>query len=127
MLEEEYGYKEMKHDAVCLKQSIEEFMVGQNLPKLNLKTYRWQLIRGTDKKWNADKLQKILGKGKFLRICKVEPDPQKIDNAVRKGDIDLKTIEPALDETPRKPYIKRYDNTEAKGEAEAERVKAAMK
>ena len=88
--------------------------------------YRWTLIAPVNRVWNADKLRTILGKAKYLKVVKMEPDPDKIDQLVREGKINLDDIEEALEDFPKKAYIKRYENSEAKGDAEAEKVKAAM-
>jgi hypothetical protein len=126
MMEDEYDYASMRKESVDLKLSLEAWMTDQNEQKLELDNYRWQLIKPESKRWNADKLRAVLGKAMFLKVCKVEPDPAKIDDLVRQGKIKLPDIEKALEFEPKKPYIKRYDNSDAKGDTEASKLKAAM-
>lgn len=125
-MEEEYGYSTARTEAVCLKQSLDMYMDDKNVKKLEMGDYRYTLIRGERKSWNADKLRAIVGKAMFLKISNVTPDPQKIDDMVRQGKLDDKVIGKALDFTPIKAHTKRFENSEAKGDTEAERVKDAM-
>jgi hypothetical protein len=125
-MEEEFGFQTVRAEAIALQQSIKEYMVSSGTDKLDMKKFRWQVVRGSRKSWNSDKLRTILGKARYLKVCDVTPSPEKIDNLVREGKIDIRDIDPALDIEPNAPYIKRYENSDAKGKEEADRVKAAM-
>jgi hypothetical protein len=126
IMEEEYDYKAMRNESTALKFAIEEFMAKSDRPKLEMSGYRWQLIKSANRVWNPDKLRAALGKAKFLKVCSVTPDPDKIDDLVRKGTINLEDIEDALEEFPKKSYIKRFEDSDKKADEEAERVRAAM-
>lgn len=125
-MEEEYDFQSMRKEAIELHRALTVFMDDKSVDKLDLGTYRYQIIRGVTRKWNVDKLKAAVGKGKLLRVCKLVVDPDKIDDMVRQGKLDLKEIEGALEEEPKAPYIKRYENKEATGKKEADALKEAM-
>ena len=125
-MEEQYDLQTMRREAVELHRALTKFMDDKSVDKLEMGEYRWQVVRGFTRTWDAGKLKAKLGKAKFLQVCKLTPDPELIDDLVRQGKIKLDDIESALDETPKAPYIKRYENREAKGDAEADKLKEAM-
>lgn len=126
LMEEEHDFQSMRKEAIELHRALTRFMDDKSVDKLDMGTFRYQVVRAVTRTWNANKLKAKLGKAKFLQVCSVTPDPDKIDDMVRQGKIDLEDIESALDETPKTPYIKRYVNREAEGDDEAARAREAM-
>jgi len=125
-MEEKHDLQSMRQEAVELHRALTKFMDDKSVDKLDMGGYRYQVVRPTSKRWNADKLKAKLGKSKFIQVCKLMPDPDKIDDMVRQGKIDLDKIEAALEIEPKSAYIKRYENREAEADEEAERLSEAM-
>ena len=125
-MEEEYDLQTMRREAVELHRALTRFMDDKSVDRLDMGEFRYQVVRGATRKWNVDKLKAAIGKGKLLQVCKLVVDPDKIDDQVRQGKLKLDDIEGALEETPKAAYIKRYENSEAKGDAEADKLKEAM-
>lgn len=63
-------------------------------------------VQGYRRKWNVDKLEKIMPRPLFRQVIKLDVDSDKIDQLAREGKIDSKKIEPAYEETPNKAYAK---------------------
>lgn len=125
-MDEEYDYKALRNEATALSLAIRDFMVKNDRKKLEMDGYRWQVIRPVNRVWNADKLRGLVGKSMFFKLCRFEPDSDKIDAMVREGKLNIDDIQDALDELPKSAYIKRYQSSEAAADEEAERLKAAM-
>lgn len=127
-MEEEYDYLTMKKEIASLNEALRQWMVANHQAQVVRDDYKLVLIRRKRTKWNESKLKEILGKSMFLRCTKQVVDTDKIDDLVRKGRIDEKVISPALEEIADKPYIRRYDDTDDEGAADAElaAVKEAM-
>ncbi len=109
-----------------LKRDIDEWVLGAE----SYEDDAMKLTRVASKRryWDTARLEKILPRGIFKNIVKIEADPDKIDQYVRAGRINAKMIEPALVEEPNAPYVKwtRKRQDEGAGEAEAAGLLAAM-
>lgn len=125
-MEEEHDLQTMRREAIDLHKSLTQFMDDKSVDTLDMGEFRYQTIRPTSKKWNIDKLKAVLGKGKLLKVCKLVVDPDKLDDMVRSGKIDLDDIDAALEIEPKSAYIKRFINREAEGDEEADELRSAM-
>ncbi len=87
-----------------LKDAIDKWV----LTKKNYEDDGFKLTRvvGHRRHWDTAKLERILPRGIFKNIVRVEADSAKIDQYVRAGRLSLDLIEPALIEEPTAPYVK---------------------
>lgn len=63
-------------------------------------------VQGHTRRWNAEKLEKLVPRGVFKNLVTVTVVPAKIDEYVRAKKIKREDIEPAFEETANKPYAK---------------------
>jgi hypothetical protein len=108
-MEEQYDYLTMKREVEDLTEAIRLFMVENDHKHVFRDTYKLTLIQRANTRWDESKLRKLLPKSLWLKVTKQVVDRDKIDDLVREGKIDEKTIAPALVSTPVKPHIQRYD------------------
>jgi hypothetical protein len=126
-IREQSGLNRLEEVRAKIKAAVDEYALEHE----GYQDERWKLTRvqGFKRAWNVDKLAKILPKSVFKHVTKIEADPAKIDDYVRKGTIKLETIEPAYEETPQKAYVKWTRATESsasKGAAEADSLAAKL-
>jgi hypothetical protein len=112
----------------ALKAAVDKYVLDKFKASdgLDLPNFKVTKVVGHSRRWNGDKLAKLMPKGLFLRVVNYVPDPVKIDALVKEGKIDRKSIEKAYEETPNNPYVKwtpvsakRDGSTEAESLAEA--------
>lgn len=89
--------------------------------------YKLTRVQGFRRSWNVGTLEKILPRGIFKNIIKIEADPAKIDEYVRSGRLKADVIEPAYEETPNKAYVKMTKKSHKEDVAEAEANALAAK
>jgi hypothetical protein len=123
-LEEEYGLKQMENDILDLTFAVHGFMIAKKIATIQRPGYYLRRIERRKRVWNGAKLKKLVPKSVWLQITTQKPDPDKIDDLVRKGTLKIKTIESALDEIPEKPFVRRFNSSE--NPQEAEDVEAAL-
>jgi hypothetical protein len=125
-MEDEFDYLTMKQEIVDLKEELRRFMTANDQAQVIRDDYKIVLIRRMRSSWNVNKLKKVLSKGQYLKIVKMTVDPAKIDDLVRRGDIDEKLIASALEQTPDKPYLRWFYGNEDAADTEAAKVAEAM-
>jgi len=123
-LEEKHGIKEMKQDAVELKKAATAYMDEKDITALEFPGKVAKLIRGVDEIWintredlrripaaaGARTLRSILSREMWMQITKRVVDPEKLDDAVARGDISEDEISDALYEKPRAAYVRVFDD-----------------
>lgn len=119
-MEEEYGYLSLKSETDALKEAVRQFMVTAAVDHAPVEGRgRFQMVRRFSRKWNPDKLRSIIGEKNFKKVTKRVVDSDKLDEFVRSGGYDQKQLEPAYEETPQKPFIRWYDETDSTSEEDA--------
>lgn len=108
-MEEEYDYLTIKAEIPALQDSVKAFMADQDVKNVFRDTYKLTLVRGSSGRWVPDKLKALVPKNVWLKITKLTVDPEKIDDLVRKGDLDRKQIESAYVTTANKPHVRTYE------------------
>lgn len=103
--------KQETADLAECEQIIDALKAAVNAYVLNKGNYEDDSIKvtkvqGFTRKWNSDKLAKLLSKGMFLKVVDYVPNPDKINALVSQGKIDLKKIDKAYEETPKAAYPK---------------------
>lgn len=126
-MEKEYDYLTTKKEIEELKSALQRFMVQYDQAQIIRPDYKIVVIRRWRRTWNVDKLKAAVGKGMFLKMTKMTVDSDKIDDLVREGKLDEKTIEGAFESKPEKPYLRWYYGSEDAGETEANALAEAMK
>lgn len=111
-MEEEFDYLTMKTEVNDLKQAVTAFMAAGKIAHVFRDGYKFTLIRRHSTKWNEGKLKKLLPKSMWLKVTNQVLDPHKLDDLVKQGKIDDKEIGEALERTPQKPYIQRFEYKE---------------
>ena len=118
-------------EATELKRAATEFAKGKNMDVLQLDTAYYRLVERSSRMWVAtdDDLPPGVKGAKSLRsickgisvkvkgkkvplwqlITKRVPDPELIDEAVKKGWISEKEISKAYIEKPQSPFMQRYE------------------
>jgi hypothetical protein len=116
----------LQEDIASLKEDIDAYVIDNE--DYEDDDYKLTRVQGFRRKWDTAKLEKILPRGIFKNIVKVEADPVKIDEYVRSGKLKAKLIEPAFEELPNKPYVKmtKKSHAEEKGETEAQSLAAKL-
>lgn len=79
--------------------------------------------------WNVDALMKLVPRAILKPALKVSIDTAKLDDLVKRGKIERKTIASAFTESPNKPYAKitRKSKTKERGASEAEGLAGKLK
>lgn len=95
-------------EASALKSAVDKYVLDKfkSGEGLDLPTAKITKVVGHSRRWNPDKLSKLLSKGLFLKVVDYVPSAEKIDALVKEGKIDRKTIDAAYEESPNKPYVK---------------------
>jgi hypothetical protein len=120
----ESGLVDLESRMNTLKSAIDESVIeGDNYEDDSVKITR---VQAMSRKWDTEKLEKILPRAVFRKIIKVEVDPDKLEQASRAGELTDEQITPALNETSNKPYAKWTTKT-PKHDASAEADSLAAK
>lgn len=108
-----------------LKAAVNTFVLNRGL-KMELPTVTITRVQAFKRRWNVETLEKIVPRGIFKNLVKIEVDPAKVDEYVKKGKLDPKKIEAAYEETPNQPFVKWTPKAETHS-AEAEAASLAAK
>jgi hypothetical protein len=109
-------------EIAALKEAVDAYVEKKG--NIETDTHKLTRVQGFTRKWNVDKLKKIVPKGIFLQLCNLTPDPDKIDQAVRAGRLDAKKIAPAFEETPKAAYVKWTEKKESNSARQEEQADA---
>lgn len=113
-----------EEERTALKAAVDAYVIDKdNYEDDTIKVTR---VQGFRRAWDVAKLEKILPRGIFKNVVKIEVDPAKLNEYVNKGKIEEEKITPAFVETPNAPYTKWTPKTKGAGEAEAEDLAAAL-
>lgn len=127
MMEEEYGYETTQTEIAGLNAAVTAYMATNDQAHVFREGYKLTLIRRSGLKWNEATLKTILGKAKWLKVTKTTLDTEKLDDLVRKGEVNRKEIERALTVTPQAPFVRRYDYKEGQSKDDAIQEEAAAR
>ena len=81
--------------------------------------HRLTVVQSHTRKWNPDKLRKLVPMHIFKNITEVKVIPAKVDEYVRAGKIERADIEEAFEEHANAPYIKATTKAGNSGASEA--------
>jgi hypothetical protein len=119
------GIPEMMMDSTELKRAATRYFASKRIKAMTLKGAGKvaKLIEGSEGQWIGTKaempddapdgvrpLKSIVGKDMWKRITRRMIDPDKIMEAVSKGELDEDEISAAYYEKPRAPYVRLYDD-----------------
>jgi hypothetical protein len=126
--EEQVGIPALREERAGLVQArdkyiIDHFQAGEGYED---DSYKHTKVVSHTRKWDAEKLEKLVPRGIFKNLVTITVVPSKIDEYVRKGKLDRKKIERAFIETPNEPYVKTTKKTTSNGEEEAESLAAKL-
>jgi hypothetical protein len=131
VMDEEYGYAENKENLKELESAVETFMAEKDVKNVFRDKYKLTLVRRSRTSWNGDKLKALLPKGMWLKVTRLVVDGDKIDDLVRKGELNSKVIDKALESKPEKPHVRLYPYKEGQDRDDAmneeKRLMEAMK
>lgn len=119
VMEEEYGYSETKAEVKELTEAIRIFMSSKDVKNVFRDKYKLTLVKRARTSWDGDKLKSLLPKNMFIKVSRLVVDPEKIDDLVRRGEIDSKKIESALVSIPEKPHVRSYPYKEGQDKDDA--------
>jgi hypothetical protein len=110
-----------EEDAAALSAAIDRFVLERYSAGEGYEDANWKLTKvvGHSRRWNADKLQKLIPYGVFKKIVKVEVVPNLLNEAVKNGEIDLEAVDAAYEDTPNAPYVKRTRRSQSGGDEAA--------
>jgi hypothetical protein len=129
IMEEKYEYLTFKEEHKALLDAVRDFMDRMDIASIPRpdRGYKLTLRKDWTSRWNPERLKNLVPKSVWLRITTQVVDPDKIDDLVRKGELDRQTIAPAFEQTKKKPYIRRYGlKDEEAAEREEESFEAAL-
>lgn len=104
-IRESSGLDEVESELAAVKEEIDSLIVDKGV-EYDGDRVKITRVQGYRRKWNVDKLEKIMPRPLFRQVIKLDVDSDKIDQLAREGKIDSKKIEPAYEETPNKAYAK---------------------
>lgn len=110
-MDKKFGYSDLQTESLALNRAVIEYMDKKKVDDVDMGTYRAHLQRGFNRGWNADRLRELVPKSVWLKITKQTPDPDKIEEAVKKGLITRKQIQSAFEEKPKAPFLRRFQGT----------------
>ena len=128
-MEEEYEMSTLRNESMALYDAVRLFVLNRD-KDLILPDRTFKIVKQKIRRWNPEKLAKLLPKHMFMKIVKVEyaVDAEKLDSMIRAGKIDRDEIKGAFEETPKAAYVKhsvlKADDTT--GEDEADAVASAL-
>jgi hypothetical protein len=119
------GIEDMEEQRAALRAAIDKFVLdGKDYEDEDVMITR---VQGHRRRWDVKKLETILPRGIFKNVVKIEVDPAKLDEYVRKGKIKREVIEPAFEETPNAPYAKWTEKSDKdRGGKEADKLAEAL-
>lgn len=129
VMEEEYEYLTFKAEREALMDAVRIFMLENDVAQVQRpdRGYKLTLRRDWTSRWNPERLRNLVSKNVWLKITKPVIDPDKIDDLVRKGELDRKKIGPAFEQSPKKPYLRRFGlQDEEAAEKEGDALEEAM-
>ena len=121
--------RELREDIGKLTEAIDEYIVEHYQASDGYEDDNIKLTKvvGHTRRWNPDKLRKLLPTRLYKLVIKVSVDSAKLDELVREGKIERDKIESAFEEMPNAPYVKRTDKTDRKTrEDEAAKLQEAL-
>lgn len=107
-MDKKYGYSDLQEESLALNKAVIEFMDKDKVEDVDMGTYRAHLQRSYTRGWNGDKLRALVPKGVWLKITKQTPDPEAIEEAVKRGLLMRKQIQSAYEEKPKAPFLRRF-------------------
>jgi len=81
--------------------------------------HKLTVVQSHTRKWNPDKLRKLVPTHIFKNLIEVKVLPAKVDEYVRAGKIKREDIEDAYEESANTPYIKKTTRGAKNGASEA--------
>jgi hypothetical protein len=125
-VEEEYALGSQRRLALALDTAIKNFQLDSGIQEIEREGYRLQIVRRFKRYWDAEKLRKLVSPKEWQVITDRVPNPDKIDNAVREGVLDLKKINRAFIEEESGTHVRRFNAPKESADAEADRVAEAL-
>ena len=115
----------LNEERAALANAIDKYIIAHYEPSDGYEDDDVKLTKVVSyrRAWNPEKLQKLLPTSLYKLVIKVTVDSSKLDALVKEGKIDRKKIEPAYEETPNAPYVKR--TVKVAGQAERAEEEAA--
>jgi hypothetical protein len=129
MMNEKYDYGDMLREATNLQRAVDAFLISKKISELEHANVKLTVVRPHSRYWDGERLKNLVPKRVWLEITKQTPDPDMIEDAIRRGLIKREEIEAAYVEEPKAAYVKKNygkKDGEEKANEEAERVKEAM-
>lgn len=119
VMEDEYDYNTTKETLAELQNAVTTFMSSKDVKNVFRDKYKLTLVKRARTSWDGDKLKSLLPKNMFIKVSRLIVDPEKIDDLVRRGEIDSKKIESALVSIPEKPHVRSYPYKEGQDKDDA--------
>ena len=120
---DEYGINDLVDEKKDLDKKVREFVLAKD--SMEVPNYKLTVVRGFMRKWDGEKLAKLVPKGILLKVVDYVPNADKIDELVKAGKLDAKKIKSAYIETPKQPYVK-ITKVKEQDSSEADRVAEAL-
>lgn len=118
-VEQDSGLMELRAERNELERLVRQYVLDKG--NVETDTHKLTRVQGFTRGWDGVKLEKLVPKGLFLKIVDYVPNADKIDELVKAGKLDIKTIKSAFIEVPKAPYAK-ITKKKADDTDEAERV-----